>query len=1463
MSNNLPIGDKPIYSDQFKISEDKKSLTFTFGGTEHKVDILSGLQNWLLTKLGMTTFIKTDPKDPTKGFNVRTADLTNVAFQEEQKSLQTLGKVQGWFESMLGRAAWVKTDSADPTKGLYVRKAGTEKTGRLFTKAVLVDLIKDKPALLNDTRYAAYAKDSNFMFALIQKNPNALLQADKSLLGNKNFMDKVLNNTETVNALKSLPKDSMLLVLKHTPEAFEHASYELRTNSSVKEFVNDVMLNKTRKASVTEYPESLNDYVKAFPHEAVQKTIGMLKQYSDMVNGIDVKQLDQKNLGDAAKIINAFRLAGSGSQTKENIINYIFNTGSPLQLNNPEDTTAILKKLLVAINDSAKYIDKKELKTLKDAVSKLSESVVSKGQEINKLYKTDKKDENAAICINDQAALLKAATVLYDLLGIENPLEKQMKEMQEKMAPSPKVQKAAQIKEKVLEPVKPKPLSADELRKALFTCRACIKVSEHNWTLATMHESFRNDEALVRDLIAGDPSKYADQLQYVGPALKNDKKFMMEMYTTYPESIAGEKDKNTILQAAQKNAAIFSHLDNDFKNDRNFLLELVEKNAEIFKLIPEKESFFLFRDAFQKNPSVIKYADPTWFNDHLFLDYTLKTIGNVIELSGGIAFKDLPHLVKVNPEIALKAVQRNGLALKDIDPKIANYSELVNEAIKQNHLALQFVDEGTKEYSAIVNNALTKNPLDLQFAKGAGVNYINALKAVKNDGMALQFVDPKVLGYDELVEEAIKNNPLALQFAQGTALNVTTALLAVKKNGMALQFAGDELNKNKEIVLEAFKNNSASFQFAHKELKNNRDLVLTIVDKNGLSLEFVDDSLKKNIDVVRKAINQSAASIQHVHDDFKKDPAVIDEALNISINKTKITVETKRFNFLKHISTELKNNSTFWLKTLAAISDQWDNMKIGEDASVALSGYDGLQIYEGIRTIEVNGRPLLEDETFLLDLVEKSPNALQLLPEKFRDNPGFILKAVAKNGLALKFVPPELQTNEIILKSIQQNPRATNLVDPKMMQAKQFSSEILAQTPSALQFFPDNFQLEAIRENPLSLQYASKNVKNDQTVIDNALKQNGLALQFLDPSQKVKKENVLKATEQNGLSLEFVKDEITKDPAGWTDIVNVAIKQNPASFRLLDKQTQVVLKEQKQLSNELLETQARKALDLKNCKKALIEYTKSNPTESISKTLKIVQEYSKKLRETQDSEEANAAIVKAFKVSELSSGARDLRLNLVDLLCKDTSTSALKGDYNSSMMFAIKNLFDIIDQSRLDPSQTDAIYNEFNELRSIVLSKNAKLKELNPKHPDLIVEKQLPKTQSQRAIKTFTKEEKQQITDTTLNIMSKFLKSGSNDSIITTNTHDTLKKINKLPPEDRPTMTLNELNIVRDYLTTVDTDPKTVITIPETTVQNLMKNGKVDILEFLYAVDNNILYTQKSMLGSPFDRIMMNLGYLE
>lgn len=226
---------------------------------------------------------------------------------------------------------------------------------------------------------------------------------------------------------------------------------------------------------------------------------------------------------------------------------------------------------------------------------------------------------------------------------------------------------------------------------------------------------------------------------------------------------------------------------------------------------------------------------------------------------------------------------------------------------------------------------------------------------------------------------------------------------------------------------------------------------------------------------------------------------------------------------------------------------------------------------------------LASNKRFITDAIDKSDNALFHASEDLKNDRELVMMAVSKSAKSLRFASQELRSDrEIALAAIKKNGAAAEFISRSLQSEKGFMTEAVKLSPSALRFastslrndrdvvFDSNslryasddlranrdfvremlgreganlkFALDfandrelvftAIRQNGMSLEFASTTLQNDRELVLGALTKlgDGLALQFASSQLRDDKQVVLRAVLNDRRSFEFASKRLKKDP---------------------------------------------------------------------------------------------------------------------------------------------------------------------------------------------------------------------------------------------------------------------------------------------------------------------------------------------
>lgn len=204
---------------------------------------------------------------------------------------------------------------------------------------------------------------------------------------------------------------------------------------------------------------------------------------------------------------------------------------------------------------------------------------------------------------------------------------------------------------------------------------------------------------------------------------------------------------------------------------------------------------------------------------------------------------------------------------------------------------------------------------------------------------------------------------------------------------------------------------------------------------------------------------------------------------------------------------------------------------------------------------------LFSSKRFALAQVKKDGRLFRFA-KKFLDDKDIILATVKNYGRALKYIPFEMQEEhpEIVEEALKNNGLSLYYASPKFKNDIEYVEIAVKQNGNALKHSPefqDNYDIAmlAVTSTGEALRFVSDNLKNNQEIVMTSLRSYGLALRFASEDLKRNYDVVMLAIERDGMALEFVPEEMKiKHP----EFVAIAILNNPEAqkFAPTEKQEQ-------------------------------------------------------------------------------------------------------------------------------------------------------------------------------------------------------------------------------------------------------------------------------------------------------------------
>ncbi|OLQ07812.1 von Willebrand factor A domain-containing protein 8 [Symbiodinium microadriaticum] len=175
---------------------------------------------------------------------------------------------------------------------------------------------------------------------------------------------------------------------------------------------------------------------------------------------------------------------------------------------------------------------------------------------------------------------------------------------------------------------------------------------------------------------------------------------------------------------------------------------------------------------------------------------------------------------------------------------------------------------------------------------------------------------------------------------------------------------------------------------------------------------------------------------------------------------------------------------------------------------------------------------LLNDDSFVLQILRANPLALRLLPEleQFRSDRSFVLAAVTGDGRSLAFAAVELCCDT------------------------GFATQAVRANPDALEFVPEHLKADrdfvaiALANDGRALRFASAQLRDDRELVLSSVQQNSAAMAFAGRSLRYVSAELRgdkAALANSGVALEFVSEELKEDE----EVVWCAVSQDISALQ--------------------------------------------------------------------------------------------------------------------------------------------------------------------------------------------------------------------------------------------------------------------------------------------------------------------------
>ena len=154
--------------------------------------------------------------------------------------------------------------------------------------------------------------------------------------------------------------------------------------------------------------------------------------------------------------------------------------------------------------------------------------------------------------------------------------------------------------------------------------------------------------------------------------------------------------------------------------------------------------------------------------------------------------------------------------------------------------------------------------------------------------------------------------------------------------------------------------------------------------------------------------------------------------------------------------------------------------------------------------------------------------ALRFCSEELAGDVMLVSRAVKQNGLALQYANDfrKCRSKELALQAVAQNGLALEFIHEDLQDDQEVLSKAVAQNPHALQFASHVIQLHLLAEDGRRMKYTSEDVQR------RVVEHDGMLLEWAHEELRCDEDFVCFALRQNPLSLQFASEEL-REKLAW------------------------------------------------------------------------------------------------------------------------------------------------------------------------------------------------------------------------------------------------------------------------------------------------------------------------------------------
>lgn len=414
-------------------------------------------------------------------------------------------------------------------------------------------------------------------------------------------------------------------------------------------------------------------------------------------------------------------------------------------------------------------------------------------------------------------------------------------------------------------------------------------------------------------------------------------------------------------------------------------------------------------------------------------------------------------------------------------------------------------------------------------------------------GPILQFAGEELRNNPEIVLIATKQDLDSFQFASMSIRDNKDIVLKAIENGASgmqgscvLRYVSPRLQNDYDVVLASVKKCN-SLQYASDELKQNENIVVAAISRDGLAFKHVDKSLRANKAYVLMAINNNGKALKYAAESFRNDKEVVLTAIKCKKHMLKSPLKYASYHLLgdRDVVLEAVRHNKKALKYVISRYVLNDGSKYCDDKEIILKAAPHYNTCFN----QIN-------DDLILQAIYKSGAALQYAPIQFKNNKDIVLAAISTFPPAYAYASYALKCDTDVLdKFISSTSGPINLsIIPDVV----LNDDLFRKAPYFMRTSSGHVDVSkktalliaSIRNNYSAVECISQ-YYDDEDVVSAALCNGNLKLEKVSERLRNNKSIVLNAVKHNGSYLRWASEELRSD----REVVETAMQNYPPAIQ--------------------------------------------------------------------------------------------------------------------------------------------------------------------------------------------------------------------------------------------------------------------------------------------------------------------------